>query len=129
MASKKNTNDKRLSTDGYKKNGNSFTDNLTKDEIKQLLEDYRKEKIEKIARGKHVRYFATDNEGHKKFRTGGILINNAGLPDYVVLSNGGKNWSVQTEDTIFYVQMSISDIKKEFQDTLFKKDEEIKHLR
>jgi len=116
----------KLNKDNYIKPDQTFTDRLTREEMNKLLEDYTKENIKNIARGSHVRYFTKDKDGNLKFRLGGTLISNDGLPDYVILSNGKQNWSVQIKETIFYVQISNKQLKAEFNDLIFKKDNELK---
>ncbi len=119
----------RLGDDNYTKPPQTFTDRLTQDEINKLLEDYVKDNIKNIVKGSHVRYFSKDKDGNLKFRLGGMLINTDGLPKYVVLTNGKKNWSVQVKDTIFYGQMSNEQIKKEYKDLLFKQEHEIESFK
>lgn len=98
--------DKLNINDGYKKPIKTFTEKLTKNEIKTLLEEYKQEDIKNITKGLHVRYFIKDKDGQLLFRMGGALKDNSGLPTYVVLTNGKKSWSVQVDNTIFYVKMS-----------------------
>lgn len=119
----------RLGDDNYVKPLQTFTDRLSQDEINKLLEDYVKENIKNIVKGSHVRYFSKDKDGNLKFRLGGMLINTDGLPEYVVLSNGKKNWSVQVKDTIFYGQISNKQLKKEYKDLLFKQEHEIESFK
>lgn len=105
------TTDYRLTTDNYNRPYITYTDSLTNNEIKHLLEDYTKVKdISLIEKGTHIRYFSKNNNGEYQFRTGGVLkINNE--PDkFIILNNGRKSWSVQTKDTIFYSKVIINKI-------------------
>jgi hypothetical protein len=120
----------KLSTDDYIRPQNTFTDKLTEKDIENKLEDYKEEDIYKIPLSTHVRYFKVEKD-HKKFRTGGLLYKNDGLPDYVVLSNGRKTWSVQVKDAIFFRRMTSREIKKEYEEyivELEKKNKQLKEL-
>jgi len=129
MSIKKEDNDyKKLGDDDYKKPPQTFTDRLTPKDIEELLIDYHKKPINKIVKGSHVRYFVK-NDGELKFRLGGIIINTDGLPEYVILSNGKRTWSVQTNNSIFYVRMDYKTIKEEYEIALFKKQIEIDELK
>jgi hypothetical protein len=93
----------RLTNDNYNKPPITYTESLSKDEIKELLKDYKKvENINDIKKGEHLRYFNKSVDEMYKFRLGGKLIINETLPKYIVLSNKKKTWSVQVKDTIFY---------------------------
>jgi len=118
----------KLANDDYERPVQTYTEKLSKDEIKQKLEDYKKvDKIENIKIGTHVRYFS--KKGDKMvFRLGGIIIANNGLPDYVILKNGAKSWSVQTKDTIFFARISLADVQQEYEELLTKKEAQIKGL-
>ena len=122
-------NIKRLAGDSYKRPTVTYTDRLTEEQIRDQLQDYAQIKdISKVKLGSHIKYFS-DVGGEKKFRVGGTLINNSGLPDYVVLLNGKSTWSVQTKNTIFFRQITISDIKEEYEEIIQNKDKEIIKLK
>jgi hypothetical protein len=104
----------------YNKPQKTFTERLTKKEIEDYMTDYEKTDIKKIKLGSHVRYFEKVNED-MKFRIGGNLIINNGLPKYVILTNGKTNWSVQVKDCIFFAKLNYDKIKIEF-------DEQIENL-
>lgn len=111
-----------LGEDKYKKPEITYTEKLTKDDIAEKLENYEKvTNINDVPIGTHIRYFTTEN-GEKKFRLGGLLINKSGLPEYVVISTGTRKWSVQTKDTIFFKQMSIPALRREYELKLNEKD-------
>lgn len=121
----------KLASDNYVRPKKTFTDKLTKEEIEEKLEDYKKvDDIYRVPLGTHIRYFIV-SKGEKKFRTGGLLHRNDGLPDYIICNNGRNTWSVQVKNTIFFRKMSIKEIKKEYQDhikTLEKKNKNLKLL-
>ena len=107
---------KKLNKDTYVRPKLTFTDKLTKEGIEDLLEDYLQvDDIGKVPLGTHIRYFSTEKDGTKKFRTGGILQVTTGLPKYVILSNGTNTWSVQTQGTTFFKKMNITEIKNEYE--------------
>jgi hypothetical protein len=106
-------NTKRLTKENYVKPPETYTERLSKEDIKEKLTDYQKvTDIATIPIGTHVRYFTTVN-GKQLFRLGGFLFRNDGLPKYVILSNGTNTWSVQTKNTIFFRKLSVSEIKTE----------------
>jgi hypothetical protein len=74
----------------------------------------------KIPIGTHLRYF--DNKNNQmKFRTGGILTVNSGLPEYIILSSGKVSWSVHVNTSIFFRRITLKQLKEEF-DILNKKN-------
>jgi hypothetical protein len=112
----------------YVKPKKTFTDQLTKDEIKHLLEDYEEVKdIKKLMKGTHIRYFE-NKDGEYLFRMGGI-VTVIKEPLYIVLSNGTRTWSVQLkEDTILFSKLSASILKKQYLEALNEKQLEINEL-
>lgn len=119
----------KLGKSEYERPKKTFTENLNEDDINNMLEDYRKvENIYQVPLNTHMRYFTTIN-GKKKFRTGGSLVHNQGLPKYVMLSNGKNSWPVQVKDTIFFSKMSTTDIKEEYEAELDELEQENKMLR
>ena len=106
----------------------TFTEMLTEEQIESMLEDYKAvDDIYNVPLGTHVRYWSLV-KGVKKFRTGGVLAQNKGLPVYVMLSNGKNTWSVQVKDAIFYSKMSLADIKKDYASQITKLEKTVKHL-
>jgi uncharacterized protein YneR len=101
----------------YEKPQKTFTERLTKKEIEDYMIDYEKTDIKKIALGTHVRYFEKVN-GDIKFRIGGNLMINNGLPKYVVLTNGRTNWSVQVKDCIFFAKLNSDKMKIEYEEQI-----------
>jgi len=140
VSSKKsqNNSDDNNDSDGdgntFKKNGYSrpditYTDQLSKEQIEKKLEDYKKvDDIMKVPLGVHLRYFS-DVNGKLAFRMGGQLHKNTGLPDYVILSNGKTQWSVQVKNTIFYRKMVLQEIKEEYEKIILEHKEKIKKLK
>ena len=119
----KKSNSKKGDVATYKKNNyerpaTTFTDQLSTEQIKERLEDYSKvDDIYKVPLGVHLRYFI-NKDGQMLFRMGGQLHKNTGLPDYVILSNGASQWSVQIKNTIFWRKMTSNEIKEDYQTSL-----------
>lgn len=141
---KKPINKPENTEETYNKNGYSrpavtMTDQLSKEQIEELLEDYKKvDDIYQVPLGVHMRYFS-NIDGKMVFRRGGLLHKNVGLPEFVILAQnptGKPGWSVQVKDTIFYRKMTLGEIKNEYQsiiEDLIEKNkklkEEIKKLK
>lgn len=130
--SKQNIQKKNDQQDEGVNNGNkkTFTDNLTKDEINQKLEDYKLvDDISKVSLDTHLRYFIK-KDGEMLFRMGGNLKRNLDLPNYVVLKNAlGTEWTVQVKDTLFYKKMTIKEIKEEYDEIINELHDKIKKLK
>jgi len=118
--------------DNYKKPDITYTEKLSKSQVRQLLYDYEEIKnikeLEKIDPGTHLRYFE-DKDGEMKFRTGGILTINTGFPEYLVLSNGKISWSVQIKKCIFFKRLTIKELRDEYEKELIKLQAENKGLQ
>ena len=125
-----NNKTKRLTKDD-EKTKNSIQKNLSPDEIKEKLEEYKRvENIDTVALNAHLRYFSTDKSGNKNFRLGGFLTKIDKDKGYMILSNGNVSWSVQLKDSIFFQKMTFKDLKDELSKNIeegFKK--EIKDLK
>lgn len=127
----------KVDKETYNKNGYvrptvTNTDQLSKEQIEELLEDYKKvDDIYQVPLGVHMRYFL-NVDGKMVFRRGGLLHKNTGLPEYVILAQnptGKPGWSVQVKDTIFYRKMTLGEIKIEYQsiiDELIEKNKKLK---
>ena len=128
-------NDKKLnlkiSETEYERPLITHTEKLSKEQIQTLLEDYEQVKsindLLKISIGTHLRYFDT-RDGNMKFRTGGVLTVNTGLPDYIILSSGHVSWSVQVKTSIFFRRITLKQYKAEVEKSLLEKEATIKGL-
>ena len=109
---------KKLNDIKYIGDKKTFTEQLTKEQIKDLLEGYVEVKFSDIKMGFHVRYFKKNGD-KLNFRMGGTIIKMD--PEYVIVSNGKANWSVQKKGTIFYQQAPMSQIKKDIEEEYMKK--------
>ena len=120
---KNKTIDKNKNKEEYKRPLITYSEKLSKEQIRQLLIDYEEIKnineFNKIDSGTHLRYFENKDD-ELKFRTGGILTVKTGLPDYIILSNGKLSWSVQVKDCIFFRRVTSKDIKEEYEGELIK---------
>lgn len=105
-------------------------DKLSKEEIIEILKEYKKvEDISELKIGTQVKYFTIDKGGELKFRMGGELMLNNGLPDYVILVSGKIMWSVQVKNTIFYRRLSYDEVIEPFKKKLIEKEKEIQLLK
>jgi hypothetical protein len=108
-----NNKTKRLTKDD-EKTKNSMQKNLSPDDIKEKLEEYKRvDDISVVSLNAHLRYFTTDKSGNKNFRLGGFLTKIDKEKGYMILSNGNVSWSVQIKDSIFFQKMTFKDLKDE----------------
>jgi hypothetical protein len=109
-------------TQNYQRPSKTFQENLSNQEIKEKLKEYKKiTDIRNTSIGTHIRYFSIDpNTKAKVFRLGGNLNKIDPEGRYVILSNGNINWSVQIPNTIFYQKMTETEIKEEMKKELKK---------
>lgn len=111
----------------------TFTKDLSKDEIKSLLDGYKKVEHYELQKGHNIRYFIKDDvTGQMLFRTGGMITLINEEKKYIVVS-GGKTFSVQLKpSTIFFQQQPMSeivrDLKEKFEITESKLNTKIKEL-
>jgi hypothetical protein len=122
---------KKISDKKYTGPKKTFTEKLTKNEIKNLLDGYTETPFDKLHIGHNVRYFVNNvKSGNLDFRMGGFIIKIE--EDFVIISNGTVNWSAQKKNTIYWEQIPLSIMKKmieeECQEKIKKKEEEILHL-
>jgi len=121
------------SYDKYERPDETLQDKLTEREIEIMLEDYIEvTDMKKVDRDTHIRYYTvviSNNVARKVFRIGGELKYASDDGVYVVLSNGQMKWSVQTKNSIFYRQISINEIKKEYEDVIDEYEQEILDLK
>ena len=106
----------------YVKSEKSFQELLSKEDIDILLENYElvNSKYE-IKVGLLVRYYSLinkDNETQELFRMGGTVIKTDFEKDYVVLTNGKVNWSVQINNATFYKKLTIEELKKNYENDI-----------
>jgi hypothetical protein len=107
---------KKISETIYKRPLITYTDKLSKQQVKELLVDYEQikslDELQNITSGTHLRYFEKKNN-ELKFRTGGILTV-SGFPEYLILSSGHVSWSVQIKKCIFFKRITIKQVKAEY---------------
>ena len=110
---------KRLSRDtNYEKKKTTYQESLSKEEIKEKLEEYRLvEDISTVALNTHLRYFTINPKtGEKQFRLGGFLAKIDLEKGYVILNNNSLSWSVQLQNTAFFQKMTFQELKQEIMD-------------
>jgi len=131
---------KRLTRDkSYSRPKKTYQDNLSPNEIKKKLEEYKQvENIKNVELNTHLRYFVLDKKtGKKQFRLGGFLNKIDKDLKFVVLSNGKFSWSAQIADSIFFQKLSFNELKLEIINETSKKykniinslEEEVKTLK
>ncbi len=113
---------KKIDRTNYQRPVQTYQDNLTKQQIKEQLKDYKEANdITMLSIGCHVRYFSTDPKTNKKlFRLGGTI--NKIDPEYrfIILTNGTLSWSVQIANTSFWKKLTESEYKEELKDEIRK---------
>jgi hypothetical protein len=113
---------KKITRTNYQRPVTTYTENLTKQQIKEQLKDYKEcPDITMLSVGCHVRYFSNDPKTKKKlFRLGGSV--NKIDPEYrfIILSNGTVSWSVQIANTSFWKKLTESEYKEELKEELRK---------
>jgi hypothetical protein len=114
---------KRLSNDkNYQRPKKTFQDNLSNQEIKEKLKEYKKvSDIKFVSIGTHIRYFSVDPKTkEKQFRLGGTLNKIDPEGRFIILSNGTTSWSAQIPNTIFFQKMTEAEYKEEMKKELKK---------
>ena len=114
---------KRLSNDKrYERPEKTYQDNLSNQDIKDKLKDYKKViDIKTVSIGTHIRYFSIDPKTKQKyFRLGGNLNKIDPEGRFIVLGNGTVSWSVQIPTSIFYQKLTESEYKEELKKELKK---------
>lgn len=119
--------------DTYIRPNITYTDTLTKDEIIDLLTDFEKvNNINNVKLGTYISYIDTKNNNYM-YRFGGVMILNK--EEYIVLSGGKTNFSVQKQDKIFFKRLNYRELKNEmirkdneYKKIIEKKDQQIKEL-
>ena len=101
---------------GYVRPDRTLQDMLTPEQIDEKLFGYVQCPIKEVPQNCHVRYFSlsTDpktKELKKQFRLGGFVTNKDFADTYVILSNGTKSWSVQSQTAIFYRKLSQHEVE------------------
>lgn len=110
----------RLTESNYKRPKSTWQDRLTQDQIDQYMVNYVKfNSFEDVSLSTHLRYYIKE-DGERKFRLGGNLINKNNADKYVVLSNGKFTWSVDTQKSEFFKLESIDDVKREYENKISK---------
>jgi polyhydroxyalkanoate synthesis regulator phasin len=106
-------------------------DFLSPEQIKKRMENYERveeNNFHKLYRGQKIKYFEfIQNENKFRYRPGGSLVANKS-PDYIVLTNGKQNWSVQLEKSIIFKERNISEIISKYEDLIVLRDGEIMKL-
>ena len=107
---------KKISEVPYVGPKKTLTQQLTSDEIKDLLDGYKQVSFNELKLFHHIRYYHKDKKTNEvQFKMGGTIIKINEEKQYIVLSSGSLSWSVQKENTIFYQVVPLSEIKIELE--------------
>lgn len=118
----------RLTKDDYKKPYLTVSDILSPEEIKRILRNYEQvTDLSSLVQGDIVKYFEILDNGKYKYKPGGRVVINK-QPDYLVLSNGKKSWSVQLNKHVIFREIDINKIIFEYEEIVKKKDKRIEEL-
>lgn len=96
----------------YQRPDKTFTEQLTREQIAERLQDYiQVDDMKFVRKGTHLRYYIPDKQhpGEMKFCVGGFL--KFTHDEYLILSQSpygkdAKSWSVQRKDAIFYRKLA-----------------------
>ena len=110
----------KLSSYTGPRNDNSYQSKLNEDDIEERLKLYKKISADDIPKLPlnitHIRYFSVtkDDKGKKvkKFRLGGFLVNKDKSDKYIILTNKGISWSVDTQKSILYRKLNDNEIQQ-----------------
>lgn len=125
-----NTNKKNDNNEQKKQITFKPIDLLTAEQIKEKLYNYEqvdRYDIENLFPGTRIQYFEIMENNKFRFKPGGIITIN-GYPNYLVLTNGRKSWSVQLVNHIIFKEQSVDLIVKKYIDIINQKNQEIDHL-
>ena len=125
-----------LSTDkksSFERKRDAIEKTLTDEEINTLLDDYVEiDDPTTVELDTHIRYFTIlfeNGVAMKIFRLGGKLHAVSPEGDYIILKHGQNIIQVEINNAIFYKQLSINEIKKEYEEILDKYEDEIMELK
>lgn len=113
---------------GYVKPKQTTTESMSNDDIKNVLQDYTRVEANQLIKSDHVRYFVINPDKTTDFRIGGWVLKTDGFPDYIVLTNGKNNWSVQCTNTIFYKQNNQTEVIEKYKKSITLKNDKIEDL-
>ncbi len=115
----------------YLKPEKTATDLLSPEEIKKRINNYEQvsgDAVADIVPDTRVQYFEVMEDKSFKYKPGGVVIVNK-YPDYMVLSNGRRNWSVQLINHVIFKEIDIDVIKSNYDTLIASKDRQIEQLK
>lgn len=95
--------------------------NLTPEEIKDRLKNFTQiptDKVDSIPTQTKIQYLYKFNNVYR-YRPGGTLQYN-GAPEYIVLTNGDKKWSIQLKNAVIFREKDFDEMKQEYENKLDK---------
>ncbi len=121
---------KKPSREVKEKSSVSPTDLITMEELKEKMQNYKRVNdadVKNLKPDTKIRYIEVFEDGFK-YKPGGYLIVNK-YPEYLILTSGNRNWSVQLKDHIIFIEISVDELKKEYDHIIATKNDEIKRLK
>lgn len=115
----------------YQRPEKTATDLLSPEEIKKRIANYEQvtgPAVGEIVPGARVQYFEVMDSNTYRYKPGGVVIVNK-YPDYMVLSNGRRNWSVQLVNHIIYKEIDVTVLKSNYDTIIAEKDRQIEQLK
>lgn len=105
------------------------SDMMTADDIRKRLVNYSIVKnIAELVPGQHIIYFEKLSTGKYRYKPGGFMTVNKS-PDYLVLSNGRTNWSVQLDRHIIFVHNDFDKLMTQHEIQIAEYERRLDHLR
>lgn len=102
---------------------------LSADEIRERIKNHEQiQNPSDLRYGDRIQYFEILQNNEYKYKIGGTLIINKS-PDYIVLTNGKKNWSVQLKQHIIFREISVDKLREHYERLLGDKNRTIEELK
>lgn len=119
-----------LLTDGYD-NTIHKQQSYTSEEIQSQLRNYVRltsNDVPNLIEGDRIKYFEVLESGSFKYKPGGYVVLNR-HPDYLVITNGRKNWCVQLESHIVYKALDYDVLETRLNSIIASRDAQIHKLK
>lgn len=119
-----------LLTDGYD-NTIHKQQSYTSEEIQSQLRNYVRltsNDVPNLIEGDRIKYFEVLESGSFKYKPGGYVVLNR-HPDYLVITNGRKNWCVQLESHIVYKALDYDVLETRLNSMIANRDAQIHKLK
>jgi len=106
---------RQINKTDYSRPPKTYQDNLTNQDIKKQLKEYKEVKdIKEILINSHIRYFSKNVKSKEmQFRLGGTITKIDPENRFCMVSNGTISWCVQIKNTVFWIKMTNAELKEE----------------